>query len=57
MESGSNPKITVAKWTTTTHPLPRPPASEFDNLPALQTLAEHPDLFKIVTPVKVDVLE
>ena len=26
-------------------------------MPALQTLAERPDLFKIVTPVKVDVLE
>lgn len=53
----SNPKITVAEWTTTARPLPRPPATEFDNLPALKTLAEHPDLFKIVTPVKVDVLE
>ena len=53
----SDPKITVAKWTTTARPLPRPPIAEFDNLPALQTLAERPDLFKIVTPVKVDVLE
>jgi hypothetical protein len=46
----SNPKLTAAEWTLTAHPLPRPPPSEFENLPVNQTLEEHPDLFKIVTP-------
>lgn len=53
----SNPKVTVAEWTLTARPLLCPPVTEFENQLALQTIAERPDLFKIVTPVKVDVLE
>ena len=53
----SDPKSTVAEWTLTARPLPRPPVTEFDNTSALQTIASHPDLFRIVTPIKVDVLE
>lgn len=49
-------KITAAVWTQTARPLQRPPQSELENLPALRTLEERPELFKIVTPVKVEVL-
>ena len=53
----TDPKITAADWTATARPLPRPPLSEFDNLLALNTIAERSDLFKIVSPVKVEELE
>ncbi|KZV92827.1 DNA/RNA polymerase [Exidia glandulosa HHB12029] len=36
------------------YPLPRPPASEFENVAAMQTIASHPELFKIVTPINVE---
>ena len=53
----SDPKATVVNWTTSARPLPQPPITEYDNQPALQTIAERPDLFKIITPVKIHVLE
>jgi hypothetical protein len=53
----SNPKLSAAEWTLTAQPLPRPPLAEFDNLPVVQTLEDHPELFKVVTPINVDVLE
>ena len=52
----SDPKTTAADWTITAHPLPRPPADEYDNTSALNTITKRPDLFKIVTPVKVEAL-
>ena len=33
--------------------MPAPPASEFDNVEALETIHDHPDLFAI-TPINVD---
>ena len=53
----SDPKMTAADWTLIAQPLPRPPVEEFNNLPALQSLRDRPDLFKIVTPINVDVFE
>ena len=53
----SDLKLTVAEWTLTARPLPHPPITEFENRSALRNIAEHPDLFKIVTPIKVDILE
>ncbi len=38
-------------------PVPRPPAREFENAEAIKTIEDHPHLFKITTPIKVDVLE
>ena len=38
-------KLTTAEWTLSADPLPRPPQEEFDNLPAWQTIRDHPDLF------------
>ena len=38
-------KLTAAEWTLSADPLPRPPQEEFDNLPAWQTIRDHPDLF------------
>ncbi|KZV94633.1 hypothetical protein EXIGLDRAFT_766918 [Exidia glandulosa HHB12029] len=40
--------------TLSAYPLPRPPASEFDNLDAVKTIQSRPDLFKIVTPINAD---
>ncbi|KAJ7029524.1 hypothetical protein C8F04DRAFT_962734, partial [Mycena alexandri] len=37
-------------------PLPRPPQSEYTPA-ALKTLAEHPHLFRIVSPIDVNVFE
>ncbi|GLB41980.1 hypothetical protein LshimejAT787_3400080 [Lyophyllum shimeji] len=48
---------TMADWSETATPLPYPPLQETDNTLAQQTLADHPELFKIVTPIKADVLE
>ena len=53
----SDPKITAADWTVTAHPLPRPPADEYANKSALCTIAEHLNLFEIVSSIKADVLE
>ncbi|SJL12116.1 uncharacterized protein ARMOST_15537 [Armillaria ostoyae] len=38
-------------------PVPRPPAKEFENAEAIRTIEDHPQLFKITTPIKVDMLK
>jgi hypothetical protein len=38
-------------------PLPSPPLNELQNHIALSTIASRPDLFKIVTPINVDIFE
>ena len=48
---------TTAEWSETARPLPRPPISETTNPFATQTIADHPDLFQVLTPIKVDVFE
>ena len=45
------------RWTELAEPLPSPPASEFDNVEALDTIHSHPDLFAITTPINVDHFE
>ncbi|KIJ55729.1 hypothetical protein M422DRAFT_132720, partial [Sphaerobolus stellatus SS14] len=35
-------------------PLPTPPILELSNVAALSTISMHKDLFKIVTPIKID---
>jgi hypothetical protein len=47
----------TAMWTVTAKPLSRPPPSEFENVAAVTTIQENPDLFKIVTPVQVQKFE
>ncbi|PBK98160.1 hypothetical protein ARMGADRAFT_855731, partial [Armillaria gallica] len=37
--------------------VPCPPAREFENMEAVKTVEDHPHLFEIITPIKVDVLE
>jgi hypothetical protein len=48
---------TLVAWTESAPPLPSPPSNELLNPIALKTIEDHPDLFKIVTPVDVDHLE
>lgn len=48
---------TTASWSEMAMPLPDPPDDEIHNTKSIQTLREHPDLFKIVTPINIDVLE
>jgi hypothetical protein len=48
---------TVADWSETADPLPRPPPHVLDDPNATQTILNNPDLFKIVTPINVDEFE
>ena len=48
---------TTAEWSETARPLPRPPLSETLNPFVAKTIADHPDLFQVRTPIKVDVFE
>jgi hypothetical protein len=47
----------TSDWTRTAAPLVGPPQSELDNDIVTKTINENPNLFKIVTPVRVDVFE
>ena len=47
----------TACCTLTDDPLPRPPPEEFANHDAVSTIEKFPDLFKIITPIKVDQFE
>lgn len=53
----ADPSVTAAKWTLTALPLPRPPKEELGVLEVITTLQDHSNLFKVVSPIKVDVLE
>lgn len=46
-----------ADATLTARPVPKPPDGELNNLAAVNTIRTRPDLFKIVTPIRVDRLE
>ena len=48
---------TMAEWSEQARPLPHPPLSKVFNPVVAKTIADHPDLFQINTPVKVDVFE
>jgi hypothetical protein len=47
----------TADWTLTAEPLEGPPQSELDDEVVKKTIRENPHLFKIVTPIQVDVFE
>jgi hypothetical protein len=47
----------TADWTKTAEPLEGPPQSELDDEAVTKTIDEYPHLFKIVTPIRVDVFE
>ena len=48
---------TTAEWFETALPLPSPPLHELQNPIVQDTLHKYPHLFKISTPIKVDVFE
>lgn len=52
-----HPRIISALATETAAPLPSPPRNELRNKVARGTIAKHPDLFRITTPIKVDRFE
>jgi len=53
----TSPTPTIAEWSESASPLPRPPLSETLNPIALKTIAENPSLFRIVTPINIDRFE
>ena len=56
-DQSSSLSPTTAEWSERARPLPRPPPSEISNPSSSQTIANHPDLFQVLTPIKVDVFE
>ena len=50
-------KSRTVRWTEFAEPLPAPPASDFDNVEALETIPHQPDLFAITTTINVDRFE
>ena len=48
---------TTAEWSERAKPLPRPPLSEILDPVSSKTIADYPHLFKIKTPIKIDVFE
>ncbi|CAA7261974.1 unnamed protein product [Cyclocybe aegerita] len=54
----SNTPRTVSAYSTlTAAPLPSPPRNELQNKVARKTISQNPDLFKVVSPIKVDVFK
>lgn len=51
------PKVVSAYSTLTAAPLPSPPKNELQNKVARKTITKNPDLFKIVSPIKVEAFE
>ena len=52
-----SPKVISAYSTLTASPLPSPPKRELQNKVVRRTIARNPDLFKIITPIKVGVFK
>lgn len=48
---------TTAEWSETAKPLPSLPISETMNPFSSRTIADNPNLFQVLTPIKVDVFE
>ncbi|KAJ3503737.1 hypothetical protein NLJ89_g8304 [Agrocybe chaxingu] len=48
---------TTAEWTESAIPLPRPPASALNDPTVAKTIRDNPHLFKIVSPINVNVFE
>lgn len=51
------PRTVSAYSTLTAAPLPSPPRNELQNKVARKTISQNPDLFKVVSPIKVDVFK
>jgi hypothetical protein len=47
----------TSDWTETAKPLSCPPPEEFENVLVQQTIHDNPNLFKIVTPIYVNIFE
>ena len=56
-DQSSSLSPTTAEWSETARPLPRPSPSDLSNPFATKTIADNPDLFQILSPIKVDVFE
>lgn len=53
----SSSPVSAALATETADPLPRPPRRSELNAEAYATIDRHPELFRIVTPIKIDLFE
>jgi hypothetical protein len=51
------PPPCLADWTEHAKPLPTVPEVEFNNIEAVKTIKDNPDLFKIVTPIDANQFE
>lgn len=56
-EESSTLSPTTAEWSERALPLPHPPVSETSNPFAAKTVRDHPELFKVDTPINVDMFE
>ncbi|KAF8809075.1 hypothetical protein BYT27DRAFT_7222633 [Phlegmacium glaucopus] len=56
-ENSSMLSPTTAEWSEYATPLPRPPVSETTNPIIHKMITDNPDLFQIVTPIKIDVFK
>ena len=54
---GSSLSATTTEWSETAAPLPCPPLSETSSPILNKTITDNPDLFQVLTPIKVDVFE
>ena len=52
-----NLAITTAEWTHTANPLPRPPNMQLMHPVVSKTVAEHSNLFKIISLIKIDLFK
>jgi hypothetical protein len=50
-------RLTLARSTEFEPPVPSPPSNELSNNVALKTIHDNPHLFKIVTPINVDIFQ
>ena len=54
---GSSLSPTTAEWSEMAAPLPHPPLSETSNPILNKAITDNPDLFQMLTPIKVDIFE
>ena len=55
--AGDTPRTLSADSTLTAAPVPSPPRNELENKVIRKTISKRPDLFGIVSPIKVDVFK
>ena len=49
--------VTIAEWSETAVPLPRPPKAELENTISNSTLNSHPHLFAVKTPINIPLFQ